>query len=123
MPSMQDPIQASQRLETLLNVDRFKNIFMFILDHIELATQFHSVELFSGSARVEGDEEEDGDDDIYKEFSFGNLDEKETRDISLLKVEKQLNLGDSYGTDPSGYDTSISVPLLMSGEGVNSCDH
>ena len=104
-----------------------ENINKFISACIKLATQIHQIKPFPGSARVQGDEEEDGDDDIDKEFNFGNLDERDTGSISDLKFQKQLSLGNSsfssfgvgaHRTDPYGYSTSIDIPLLTYGEGV-----
>ncbi|XP_008785840.2 cellulose synthase A catalytic subunit 5 [UDP-forming]-like [Phoenix dactylifera] len=87
-----------------------------------------------GSARVEGDEEEDGDDDIEKEFNFGNFDAKETLSVSGSKHHSQPSIGQSSFTgsvtgtshvhNPSFY-TNIDVPLLTYGEEVDgiSSDH
>ncbi|XP_038971873.1 cellulose synthase A catalytic subunit 5 [UDP-forming]-like [Phoenix dactylifera] len=87
-----------------------------------------------GSARVEGDEEEDGDDDIEKEFSFGNFDTKETPSVSLSKLHSQLRIGQGSFTgsgigtssvhNPSFY-TDTNIPLLTYGEeaGGISSDH
>ncbi|KAJ6805609.1 cellulose synthase A catalytic subunit 5 [UDP-forming]-like isoform X1 [Iris pallida] len=86
-----------------------------------------------GSARVEGDEEEDGADDIYKEFNFSSPYGKEIQNISELKSEltsghETMNvLGfNTAWTNYSGYNISTDVPLLTYGEevdGISSESH
>lgn len=81
-----------------------------------------------GSARVEGDEEEDGDDDIEKEFNFGNFDPKETLSVSGSKLHSQLSIGQSsfagsaIGTSSvhnSNFYANSTIPLLTYGEEVS----
>lgn len=55
--------------------------------------------VFAGSPRVEGDDEEDGDDDLDKEFSFNLLDGKDVHDSPSSLTHCRHNSGhESYNS-------------------------
>lgn len=78
----------------------------------------------AGSPRVEGDEEEDGDEDIYKEFSFDGIDWNNKIGLSDLKLHRQFSVGESSSSG-SGFVaravpfTGENIPLLTYGEEVS----
>ncbi|KAG7987289.1 hypothetical protein I3843_03G126500 [Carya illinoinensis] len=78
-----------------------------------------------GSARVEGDEEEDGIDDLDNEFDYGNLNSLGSQEVSEAMFSARLNTGRGYHSNASGipthleYETSplsSDIPLLTYGE-------
>ncbi|KAG6660809.1 cellulose synthase A catalytic subunit 2 [UDP-forming]-like [Carya illinoinensis] len=78
-----------------------------------------------GSARVEGDEEEDGIDDLDNEFDYGNLNSIGSQEVSEAMFSARLNTGRGYHSNASGipthleYETSplsSDIPLLTYGE-------
>ncbi|WOK94627.1 cellulose synthase A catalytic subunit 5 [Canna indica] len=83
-----------------------------------------------GSPRVEGDEEEDGDDDLENEFNFGNFDLKDTQSLHLSNFEQQHSLGQSSVSvvgisNPNVQNSSSNKLFLTYGEEVDgiSPDH
>ncbi|CAL9040119.1 cellulose synthase A catalytic subunit 5 [UDP-forming]-like [Musa acuminata AAA Group] len=83
-----------------------------------------------GSPRVEGDEEEDGDDDLEKEFNFGNFDSKETLNDPLTNLERpcgvgQRSLSGLSTSNPIVQSNGTNILLLTDGEEVDeiSPDH
>ncbi|KAJ8467321.1 hypothetical protein OPV22_029873 [Ensete ventricosum] len=82
-----------------------------------------------GSARVEGDEDEDGDDDIYKELNYFNFVGKETVSVPDPKLYGYPYAGQRSLSGlgiPSNYvqQNGSNIPLLTYGEEVDgiSCD-
>ncbi|CAL9145528.1 unnamed protein product [Musa hybrid cultivar] len=82
-----------------------------------------------GSARVEGDEDEDGDDDIYKELNYYNFNGKETVSIPDPKLYGYPYVGQGSLSGlgiPSNnvQQNGSNIPLLTYGEEVDgiSCD-
>lgn len=79
--------------------------------------------LFIGSARVEGDEEEDDIDDLENEFDI-NGERKDPHHVAEALLAARLNVGQSHAsrvTTPSEMDAASvagDVPLLTYGEEV-----
>ncbi|RRT48628.1 hypothetical protein B296_00049124 [Ensete ventricosum] len=76
-----------------------------------------------GSPRVEGDEEEDGDDDLEKEFNFGNFDLKETLNDPVTNLERPGGVGQSSLSGLGTFNTIVqtngtNILLLTDGEEV-----
>ncbi|RZR71333.1 hypothetical protein BHM03_00004690 [Ensete ventricosum] len=76
-----------------------------------------------GSPRVEGDEEEDGDDDLEKEFNFGNFDSKETLNDPVTNLERPGGVGQSSLSGLGTFNTIVqtngtNILLLTDGEEV-----
>ncbi|XP_041003664.1 cellulose synthase A catalytic subunit 2 [UDP-forming] [Juglans microcarpa x Juglans regia] len=78
-----------------------------------------------GSARVEGDEEEDGIDDLDNEFDYGNLNGLGSQEVSEAMLSARLNTGRGYHSNASRIPThsehetsplSSDIPLLTYGE-------
>nr|CAD1817970.1 unnamed protein product [Ananas comosus var. bracteatus] len=74
-----------------------------------------------GSPRVEGDEEEDGDEDIYKEFSFDGIDWNNKIGLSDLKLHRQFSVGESSSSGSGFVARSVpftgeNIPLLTYGD-------
>lgn len=95
-------------------------MFFFSLESNELFGQAHYC---SGSARVEGDDDEDGDDDIYKELNYYNLDGKETVSVPDPKLYGYPYVGQSSLSGlgiPSNnvQQNGSNIPLLTYGEEV-----
>ncbi|KAK6922888.1 Cellulose synthase, RING-type zinc finger [Dillenia turbinata] len=64
-----------------------------------------------GSARVEGDEEEDDVDDLDNEFDFGNLDKLGRQHAAEAAFSSRLNTGRGFHTDASSRSELDSSPL------------
>ncbi|KAF5480690.1 hypothetical protein F2P56_001421 [Juglans regia] len=78
-----------------------------------------------GSARVEGDDEEDGIDDLDNEFDYGNLNGLGSQEVSEAMLSARLNTGRGYHSNASRIPThaehetsplSSDIPLLTYGE-------
>ncbi|KAJ3677902.1 hypothetical protein LUZ60_001705 [Juncus effusus] len=71
-----------------------------------------------GFPRVQGDEEEDGFDDIYKEFGFGEINNSQN------KLQSQSSIGQNSCNDDFGENIIVpyigtEIPLLTYGEEVD----
>ncbi|WOL03529.1 cellulose synthase A catalytic subunit 5 [Canna indica] len=77
-----------------------------------------------GSARVEGDEDEDGDDDIYKELNYYSFDTRDTANLPNPKLHGYPYAGQNsvsgLGISSSNaQQISSNIPLLTFGEEVD----
>jgi hypothetical protein len=118
LPSVQDQIQTSQRWDQ----DQFCiPLFDFVVDILlyNLTNQWTA-----GSPRVEGDEEEDGIDDIDNEFDY-DLDDFGQPIHPDSVFSGRLNTGRGSNTNISGANSehgspplNSEIPLLTYGEEV-----
>ena len=83
---------------------------------------------FSGSRRVEGDEEEDGIDDLEHEFDYANSNTWATQQVDGKMLTVRLDIGHSNDDTASGVSScsefvspplNLHVPLLGYHKEVN----
>ena len=115
---MQDSLQTSQGYLFFF----FFFFFFSFLANDFLKTHTSNCKRIAGCARVEGDEEEDGVDDLENEFNFVGR-RRDTQDMQYIAegmLQGHMTYGRAGDADmlPQVVNTMPSVPLLTNGQMV-----
>lgn len=74
---------------------------------------------FQGCARVAGDDEEDGFDDLENEFNFVGREKKDMQYLTEAMLQGHMSYGRGGDADmPQVFHTMPQVPLLTNGQMV-----